>query len=163
MDGIAPPPLPAPRAAAGGSSGQDDAAQLRLLSVLHYVLAGFTVLFSLFPVLYLVLGIAVLSGAMPVDSSTASTPSEARLLGGVFIGLGAVFFVGMLGMAAFIGYAARCLARQQRHTLCLVAAALCCMFMPLGTILGVFTLVTLTRASVRARFAHGAPASPSSP
>lgn len=160
MDAPAPPPLP-PQRAALPAHGQDDAAQLRLLSVLHYVLAGFTALFSLFPVIYLVLGIAVLSGAMPVNSSTASSPGEVQLLGWVFTGLGTVFFAVMLALAALIAYAGRCLARAQRHTLCLVAAGLCCMFMPLGTILGVFTLVTLTRASVRERFAHG-PAAPSS-
>ncbi|MDY0955395.1 hypothetical protein SOM22_12465 [Stenotrophomonas rhizophila] len=163
MDALAPPPLPPRMPMAPPRGGQDDAAQLRLLSVLHYVMAGFTALFSLFPVIYLVLGIAVLSGAMPVDSNTASSPGEVQLMGWVFTGLGAVFFVGMLGMAGLLGYAGRCLAREQRHTLCMVAAGVCCMFMPLGTILGVFTLVTLTRTSVRERFAHGATPPPSTP
>jgi hypothetical protein len=131
------------------------------LSVLHYVMAGFTAMFSLFPVIYLVLGIAVLSGAMPVDSSTASSPGEVQLMGWVFTGLGTVFFLAMLATAGLVGYAGRCLAREQRHTLCMVAAGVCCMFMPLGTILGVFTLVTLTRTSVRQRFAHGAALPPS--
>ncbi|WP_369969403.1 hypothetical protein AB8E26_02595 [Stenotrophomonas rhizophila] len=156
MDATAPPPLPTRGPAGSPRGGQDDAAQLQLLSVLHYVMAGFTALFSLFPVIYLVLGIAVLSGAMPVDSSTASSPGEVQLMGWVFTGLGTVFFLAMLATAGLVGYAGRCLAREQRHTLCMVAAGVCCMFMPLGTILGVFTLVTLTRTSVRQRFAHGA-------
>jgi len=161
MDATAPPPLPSRVPAGSPRVGQDDAAQLRLLSVLHYVMAGFTALFSLFPVIYLVLGIAVLSGVMPVDSSTASSPGEVQLMGWVFTGLGTVFFLGMLATAGLVGYAGRCLAREQRHTLCMVAAGVCCMFMPLGTLLGVFTLVTLTRASVRERFAHGAALPPS--
>jgi hypothetical protein len=161
MDATAPPPLPTRGPAGSPRCGQDDAAQLQLLSVLHYVMAGFTALFSLFPVIYLVLGIAVLSGAMPVDSSTASSPGEVQLMGWVFTGLGTVFFLAMLATAGLVGYAGRCLAREQRHTLCMVAAGVCCMFMPLGTILGVFTLVTLTRTSVRQRFAHGAALPPS--
>lgn len=161
MGATAPPPLPTRGPGGSPRGGQDDAAQLQLLSVLHYVMAGFTALFSLFPVIYLVLGIAVLSGAMPVDSSTASSPGEVQLMGWVFTGLGTVFFLGMLATAGLVGYAGRCLAREQRHTLCMVAAGVCCMFMPLGTILGVFTLVTLTRTSVRQRFAHGAALPPS--
>jgi hypothetical protein len=161
MDATAPPPLPTRGPAGSPRGGQDDAAQLQLLSVLHYVMAGFTAMFSLFPVIYLVLGIAVLSGAMPVDSSTASSPGEVQLMGWVFTGLGTVFFLAMLATAGLVGYAGRCLAREQRHTLCMVAAGVCCMFMPLGTILGVFTLVTLTRTSVRQRFAHGAALPPS--
>ncbi len=161
MDATAPPPLPTRGPAGSPRGGQDDAAQLRLLSVLHYVMAGFTTLFSLFPVIYLVLGIAVLSGVMPVDSSTASSPGEVQLMGWVFTGLGTVFFLGMLATAGLVGYAGRCLAREQRHTLCMVAAGVCCMFMPLGTLLGVFTLVTLTRTSVRERFAHDAALPPS--
>ncbi len=161
MDATAPPPLPTRAPAGSPRGGQDDAAQLRLLSVLHYVMAGFTALFSLFPVIYLVLGIAVLSGVMPVDSSTASSPGEVQLMGWVFTGLGTVFFLGMLATAGLVGYAGRCLAREQRHTLCMVAAGVCCMFMPLGTLLGVFTLVTLTRTSVRERFARGAALPPS--
>jgi len=161
MDATAPPPLPTRGPAGSPRGGQDDAAQLRLLSVLHYVMAGFTALFSLFPVIYLVLGIGVLSGVMPVDSSTASSPGEVQLMGWVFTGLGTVFFLGMLATAGLVGYAGRCLAREQRHTLCMVAAGVCCMFMPLGTLLGVFTLVTLSRTSVRERFAHGAALPPS--
>jgi hypothetical protein len=163
MEAIAPPPLPPRLPAAPPRGGQDEAAQLRLLSVLHYVMAGFTALFSLFPVIYLVLGIAVLSGAMPMDGSTASSPGEVQLMGWMFTGLGAVFFLGMLATAGLIGYAGRCLARSQRHTLCMVAAGVCCMFMPLGTLLGVFTLATLTRTPVRERFAHGATPPPSTP
>lgn len=153
MDGIAPPPLTA-TAPATLRPLPDDLAQLRLLSVLHYVMAGFITLFSAFPLMYLGMGIAVLSGALPVDGSKASTPTEAQLMGWVFTGLGVVFLMGMLGMAGLIACAGRGLARQQRHTLCLVAAGVCCMCMPLGTVLGVFTLVVLTRSSVRERFAH---------
>ena len=35
----------------------------------------------------------------------------------------------------------------------LVIAALCCLNMPLGTVLGVFTFIVLTRDSVKAQYA----------
>ena len=37
--------------------------------------------------------------------------------------------------------------------LCLVVGALECMMMPFGTVLGVFTLIALTKPSVKALFA----------
>jgi hypothetical protein len=43
-------------------------------------------------------------------------------------------------------------ARKSR-TLCLVAAAISCLEIPYGTLLGVFTLIVLDRASVRNEFA----------
>lgn len=162
MDGIAPPPLPA-SAPVTARAAPDDLAQLRLLSAFHYVMAGFIGLGSVFPAIYLAVGIAVLSGVLPVDSDTVSSAGEARLMGWVFTGLGAAFFALMLAAAGLIGYAGRCLARQQRHTLCMIAAGLCCMSIPLGTILGIFTVVILSRSSVRERFLHGDTAQPSTP
>lgn len=44
------------------------------------------------------------------------------------------------------------LRRQRRRTLCIVIAAILCDSVPLGTILGVFTLVVLFRPSVQALF-----------
>lgn len=131
----------------------EDASHLRLLSIFHYVVAGLTALFSLFPLIHVGIGIAALSGAMPIESNggTAS-PDETRLFGWLFIGIGSILILCGLTLAAFMAYAGRCLARQQRHTLCLVVAALSCVLMPLGTVLGVFTLIVLLRPAVKVAF-----------
>ena len=50
------------------------------------------------------------------------------------------------------------LARRQRYVYCLVMAALACMLMPFGTILGVFTIIVLMRESVREMFDQPSPA-----
>ncbi|MCL7713051.1 hypothetical protein [Stenotrophomonas mori] len=141
-----PPPAPAPAAA-----GTDDAAQLRLLSIFHYVVAALTGLFSLFPVLHLVMGLAMVSGRMP--SSSGGPELEPQLVGWIFVVFAAVAITLGLALAASIAYAGRCLARRRRHTLCLVVAGLSCLLMPFGTVLGVFTLVVLLRPSVKAAFA----------
>ncbi|WP_314104701.1 hypothetical protein [uncultured Stenotrophomonas sp.] len=131
----------------------ENASHLHLLSILHYVLAGLTALFSLFPLIHVGLGVAALTGAMPIESNggTASL-GETRLFGWMFIGIGSMLILCGLTLAGFMAYAGRCLARQQRHTLCLVVAALSCMLMPLGTVLGVFTLIVLLRPAVKAAF-----------
>ncbi|WP_426804103.1 hypothetical protein [Stenotrophomonas sp. SrG] len=131
----------------------EDASHLRLLSIFHYVVAGLTALFSLFPLIHVGIGIAALSGAMPIESNGgAASPDETRLFGWMFIGIGSFVILCGLTLAGFMAYAGRCLARQRRHTLCLVVAALSCMCMPLGTVLGVFTLIVLLRPAVKAAF-----------
>jgi hypothetical protein len=131
----------------------EDASQLRLLSIFHYVVAGLTALFSLFPLIYVGIGIGTLNGSVPVNvGGQPASPDEARLLGWLAIVIGSIMIVCGLTLAAYMAYAGRCLARQRRHRLCLVVAALSCMLMPLGTVLGVFTLIVLLRPAVKAAF-----------
>ena len=47
---------------------------------------------------------------------------------------------------------ARFLVQRRNHRFCLVLAGVTCLFMPLGTILGVFTLIVLMRDSVQQSF-----------
>lgn len=59
------------------------------------------------------------------------------------------------GLALLVFIAGKNLEKQEKYQLCLVAAAVLCIFMPLGTILGVFTLITLTNESVKKLFNQG--------
>jgi hypothetical protein len=134
-----------------------DQEHLRLLSIFHYVMAGFASLFTLFGLLYVGLGAAMLSGKM--SSTTPPTPTAAHddLVGAwVFIGVGAVFFTFALVGVVLNIVAGRSLARRERRTLCMVVAVLNCFHMPLGTLLGIFTLIVLSRPSVQALFNAGA-------
>ena len=106
-----------------------DQEHLRLLSIFHYVMAGLACLLPLFSLIYIGLGAAMLSGKMPSSSSSAHSDV---ISGWIFAG--------------------RALAKRERRTLCLVVAGLNCLHMPLGTLLGVFTLIVLGRPSVQALF-----------
>lgn len=139
-----PPALPATA---------DDLQQLKLLSVFHYIVGGIT---GLFPVIHLVIGLAMVTGQMPAQPGQQDALSP-ELFGWFFVAFAGVFILCGLTLAGFIAYAGRCLARQQRHTLCLVVAGLSCMMMPFGTVLGVFTLIVLLRPQVKALFALTAP------
>jgi len=151
----APVPPPAPVAPALSSQDID---HLRLLSIFHYVVAGLAALFGLIFCIHIVMGMAVLSGALPMNSNGQPTPlHEQQFVGWMFIIMGGcVVFFG-LALAGFIAYAGRCLKQRRRHLLCLVVAAIACMFTPFGTVLGVFTLVVLLRPQVKAAFEANAP------
>ncbi|MFA6956513.1 MAG: hypothetical protein WC538_11640 [Thermoanaerobaculia bacterium] len=122
---------------------------LRLLSIFHYVVAALASLFALFPLIHLVIGLAILSGRFPGKSTGGD---DIRWLGGFFVAFASVWIVMGLSFAACVIVAGRSLAKRTRYTFCLVMAGLECMFVPFGTVLGVFTLIVLTKDDVKSLF-----------
>lgn len=132
-----------------------DARHLQLLSVFYYVLAAITVVFSLFAVIYMVAGI-IMMASVPMSSRPsgpgAPPPEMMQLMGGMFALMSVFGLLYGLTMAAFFFSGARCLARRTRYTWCLIVAGFACLQMPLGTILGVFTILVLVRPTVKNLF-----------
>jgi hypothetical protein len=131
----------------------EDANHLQILSILHYVLGALVGLVGCISILYIVLG-AVFVADAPAMASPGSPPPPPAF-GAIFIVFGSMILLFAWGLAACLIAAGVCLTRRRRHTFCVIIAALSCLWMPFGTILGVFTLVVLNRASVKALF--GAP------
>lgn len=130
-------------------NGSQDREHLRLLSIFHYVAAGITALVSLIPVFHLIIGILMVTGALEGEDP------EARVVGWFFAGFALLFILAGLTLAGAMAYAGRNLARHTRYTACFVVAAVECVLMPYGTVLGVFTLIVLVRPSVKALFGAG--------
>lgn len=128
--------------------------ELGLLSILHYVVAAIAAVFSLFPVVHLVVGIGVLSGAFPEDgaSTRAADGPPLQWMGWLFVAIALFLIVGGLTAAGLTAFAGRSLALHRRHTFCLVMAAVNCMFLPFGTVLGVFTIIALQKPEVKRLF-----------
>ncbi len=129
---------------------RQDAEHLRLLSIFHYVMAGLVLLFSLFWIIYPVLGYMMIQHPEMMETEGDVSP---EMGGWIFIIVGVVIIIVGLIMTAMIFSAARFLAQRRHYIFCLVVAALLCLFTPLGTILGVFTIIVLSRMSVKDTFA----------
>ncbi|WP_414613376.1 hypothetical protein [Stenotrophomonas pavanii] len=148
----APAPVPPPLATVPAFSVQD-ADHLRMLAIAHYVVGGLIVLFSMIFIVHIVLGVTALTGNLPMNSSgQPSSPAEQRVFGWMFVLIGCVIVFGGVTLGAFVAYAGRCLARRRRYLLCLIVAGLACLFTPIGTVLGVLSLITLLRPQVKAAF-----------
>jgi hypothetical protein len=80
-----------------------------------------------------------------------------EFLGWIFAVLGSALFVTGIAMAICILIAGRCLSRRRCYSFALVMACIECLFVPFGTILGVFTIVVLSRESVKALFSTAQP------
>jgi hypothetical protein len=128
-----------------------DEEHLKLLSIFHYVVAGCAALFALFPALYVVMGLIILLAPQSFAGNGGQPPPPA-FLGWMLIGMGSVFIILGWIFAAFVVAAGRFLARRKHYTFCLVMAAVECLFMPFGTVLGVFTIIVLARESVKPLF-----------
>jgi uncharacterized membrane protein len=129
-----------------------DTEHLQLLAIFHYVVAGVAALCSFFPLLYSVMGGFLLYAAQHPGPNNQGPPPA--FLGWIFIAVGAVFFLAGITMAICILIAGRSLALRKRYSFALVMACTECLFIPFGTILGVFTIVALSRESVRALFSN---------
>jgi hypothetical protein len=129
-----------------------DRDHLRLLATFHYVLAGLLAAFGCLPSVYLILGIVMLSGAF--DRQPNPPPPA---VGAIFTGIGGVGVLLAWTLAGLVAVAGRSLATYRRYRFCLVIAGLECLWMPLGTILGVFTLIVLLRPGAKVLFGEGEP------
>lgn len=116
------------------------------------MVGGLAALFSLLPLFHLVLGISFL--VAPRVFSNQGTPPPA-FVGWIFIVMAAIAMAVGLSFAGCVIAAGRCLARRRNYLFCLVVAAVECMFLPFGTVLGVFTLIVLMRESVKPMFEAG--------
>jgi hypothetical protein len=131
---------------------QDDE-QIKLLSIFHYVVAGLAGLFALFPIIHLVIGLFLVFGSKADFKDNHGEPPPA-FIGWFFVIIASVFILIGLTFAGFVLTAGRFLAKRKHYTFCLVMAAIECIFMPFGTVLGVFTIIVLNRESVKQLFAN---------
>ncbi len=106
-----------------------DTEHLRLLAIFHYVVAGLAALFSLFPLLYtMVGGIFIFAARHGTPKPGEELPPE--FLGWVFIALGSVLFLLGIALAICILIAGRCLSRRKAYSFALVMACVECLFIP---------------------------------
>src|SRR5262249_2611484 len=128
-----------------------DLEHLQLLAIFHYVVAGLGALCSFFPLLYTTIGVIFIFAARHGTAKPGvALPRES--FGWIVAVLGSLLFLMGIAMAIFIPIAGRSLALRKRYSFAFVMACIECLFVPFGTILGVFTIVVLSRESVRGLF-----------
>jgi hypothetical protein len=132
------------------SSTDQDREHLRLLTLFYYIWAGFQSLGGLIGLAFVGVGAFIVSSPQIAQANNPPPP----WFGAIFAGIGALVFVAVEGMAALSFFTGRFLDRRQHHTFCVVISALNCMSLPLGTALGVFSILVLQRSSVKALFAR---------
>jgi hypothetical protein len=128
---------------------------LDLLGIFYYVAAGLTLLCG-----GAYGGITLLmTGAMSLPARHAQEPVPKEVVW-MFGGVGLLVILGALVSALMIALAGWCLRTRRGWVYCVIVAALSLLSVPIGTVLGVFSLIVLVRPEAKALFAGtGAPAS----
>lgn len=128
----------------------DNAKQLKTLSTFYYVCGGLGVFFALVPLMHLGLGIMMVHAPEKMSGANGAPPPE--FIGYMFAGMGLLFF--LIGQAAAWGmiYAGKCIAKTKNYAFVFAIACVACMFVPIGTALGVYSVITLSKEEVKALF-----------
>ncbi len=146
--GTPPPGAYAYPLAPAATSDAEIASSLKALSILQYVYAGFTALGALFVLLWVFIG-----GAMVMGSATGGSDAAGEAGAGVFMIVMAIVMLVIFGAIAGLHVlAARSLTQRRRHTLLVIVACLTMLSIPIGTALGIWMLVVITKPEVKATF-----------
>lgn len=131
-----------------------DAEHVRLLAIFHFVAAGLALMGVAFATLYFVMFQLVLSNPeLWAEVQEGPSPETIMSFFRWFIVLMLVWFL----VAAVGNLLSGLFLRARRHrTFSLIMAAINCLHIPLGTALGVFTLIVLLRPSVPKLYEHSA-------
>lgn len=130
---------------------QRDDEHLRLLAIFFYISAALHAVLGCLPTLHVTIGLIMLLGAGDFGPP-GGDDVFLRAIGLMFtIVAGAIILVSWaLALANVL--TGRFLSERRHLAFCRAVAIVECLFVPLGTLLGVFTLVVLTRPSIVAQF-----------
>ncbi|MBL9134385.1 MAG: hypothetical protein JNK85_00890 [Verrucomicrobiales bacterium] len=128
------------------SSVSAEAEQLKLLAIFHYILAGVGFLFACFPIIHLVFGLFIMFGSGFAPAAQQGPP---MVIGVLFTGLATILILVGWTAAICTAISGRRIAERRNRMFSLIVAGVLCVFMPLGTILGVFTIIVLTKEGVK--------------
>lgn len=122
---------------------------LRRLTVGHTVVGLLGLLVGLIPLVLVGVGLAIAGGHLETPPDAPPPPEG---LGWKFFGIGLLAFCLVEASAVATLLAVRQLRRQRNHGFCLLVACILCAYPPLGTALGLYSLMILTRPEVKAAF-----------
>ena len=126
-----------------------DNEHLKLLSIFHYMVGGMAALFACIPIFHLILGLFFILAPEKFGHGSQQPPA---FIGWGFVAFASVFILVGSTLAVLVLMAGRFIARRKHHMFCFVVACVECVFMPFGTVLGVFTILVLNRQSVKELF-----------
>lgn len=126
-----------------------DTKDLNTIAVFYYVLAAFSALMGCFVILHFGAGLFLCFA--PLESKTGDA-WLARPFGAFFVLLSSAFMLYHWSLAVGFVLTARYMGRRQRLRFCTVMAALACTIRPIGTALGVLSLISLTKPEVKQLF-----------
>ncbi|MDP0495747.1 MAG: hypothetical protein Q7Q73_06015 [Verrucomicrobiota bacterium JB024] len=123
----------------------EDDSHLNMLATAHKVIGIVGMVFACVPLIHVTIGILVLTGALN-HSGHAQAPALAGLM---FVLIGGLIFLVGQALAVCTLRSGRFLRERRNYTFSFVIGCILCTVFPIGTALGIFTLIVLSRPSVK--------------
>jgi hypothetical protein len=130
---------------------KEDLEQLKLLGVFHYVVGGLSALFSCMFLIHLSIGLFVLLRPESMSGPEGDLPPE--FIGYLFTFVGGLFFLLGIAFSGSVIYSGILLRKQKKYLFSFVMGCIECIFLPFGTVLGIFTIIVLSKESVKRIYA----------
>lgn len=127
-----------------------DEEHLNLLSLFHYITAGVTFVFGSFPLIHVAIGVFMMFASHWAPEAKDGPPA---FVGAMFAAMGGAFVTAGWTLAALHYFTARSLKQRRRYLFCVIVSGIStavCMFS--NGVVGVATLIVLSRASVKKLF-----------
>ncbi|MBT3312214.1 MAG: hypothetical protein HN737_05800 [Desulfobacterales bacterium] len=128
----------------------NDEEHLKLLSVFHYVVGGLMALFACMPLIHMFIGLFFIISPESMTSGSGEAPPA--FIGWLFFSLGTLFFLIGQTIAICVILSGRFLAGRKKYMFSFIVGCVQCAFIPFGTVLGIFTIIVLSRDSVKALY-----------
>ena len=125
---------------------------LRLISIFHYVIGGLHCVCCSFPLIHFFVGLGLLTNVIPADTHDPNAEVTMKAMGGLFMVIGGIFVLGGWAFGLLTILSGRRIAQRRSRTFSLVMAGINCLSMPFGTVLGIFTIVLLTKPEAIAQY-----------
>jgi hypothetical protein len=126
-----------------------DQEHLKLLALFYYVMGGMYVVFSCFFLLYVFFGLLMtISPAIMHNLRGGLNAHDRAIIGYAIAGFGGCLVLLGWTFGGLTILAGRSIQTRRRRTLTFVMAALNCLSIPFGLMLGIFTFIVLSRHSV---------------
>lgn len=119
---------------------------LETLAILHYVWGGLKIFASLFILIYVLMGIGMVAGGVYEGDFGM------QFAGGMFLVFGGISFLLVVAIGILNILCGRYLQQKKNRVFCIVMSALACMNAPLGTLLGIFTIIEIEKPEIKAMF-----------
>ncbi len=124
-----------------------DNEHLRLISIFHYVVGGMHIAFSCFFLFHVAIGLLMLFQPNFFGPQQGVPPPA--WIGILFVVLPSILILLAWALGAVTIYSGVCIKGRRHRLFSLVVAAINCLVVPIGTALGIFTILVLVRDSVR--------------
>lgn len=136
----------------------EDVSHLKTLSIAHYAVGGIIAFFGCLPLMHVAMGLALVSGMGESFPGAAETANHMdSFVGWMFVGIGLFAFIMVQAMALVMIFSGSFLRKRRHYMFSFVVACVACAFVPFGTVLGVFTIIVLSRESVKSLYGLGHP------